>query len=367
MKQSAEFQGIQNNRDLRDVSFVFRNLYKTGSLSASEILYQTGTMMPKYRNVLHAGAKQISTKGWSLSKSLEQLFPPQAMPAIRAGEESGRLTQVFEQIWTTAKTQEEINKVIRGLAMPAILIVVGFLVSLGFTLFIVPNLYRQLARGMPLDYEPNAAIQFSLLANDFFVANWHLVILGVVVTLVALIGYCSRPEVKSYLKDLLVRVIVSIKPIGLAYSNLQFGVMAQYLQIVSLAGLDADRRIDLVIDVLPVPLRKAIVLFRSEMLLKGITAASQAAVQNPDDPRHSPIQWPHYLRLAFSQADEGNWEGPMREFGDVMLDDGKENLKTQIGSLQILSIVIMGVFIIIPIGLLYSTLGEVLMIRMRAL
>lgn len=367
MSDESQHVGISTNAELRDVSFVFRNLYKTGSLSASEILYQTGKMMPKFRSVLHAGAKQISTKGWSISKALEQVFPPETMPAIRAGEESGRLTQVFEQIWLTAKTQDEINKVLRGLLMPFILMIVGIIVSLVFYLFLVPAQFEKMAKGAPAEYVPNAAITTALYLNKLIIENWQMSVFMLVFAVVFLAGLFSRPQVQQAMSDAIVRLIVSIQPLGIAYANLKFGIMANYLQIVSMAGLDADKRIDLVIDVLPVPLRKAIVLFRSEMMIKGITVAAESEGRDEDDPRNSPIQWPYYIRLAFHQADEGSWEGPMREFGEVMLEDGKEKIKRQIAALQILSFAIVGLLVTIPVGLLYSTLGEVLTMRMRML
>ncbi|MBA1280204.1 type II secretion system F family protein [Stutzerimonas stutzeri] len=359
------FGGIATNNDLRDVSFVFRNLFKTGSLSASEILYQTGNMVPKFRGLLHAGAKQISGKGWTLSKSLEALFPPETMPAIRAGEESGKLGSVFDQIWRTAKIQEEINKVLHGLIFPVALIGVGLVVSLAFFVFLVPMQYRMLANGAPASYDPGASIRAAMAVNDLVMANWQLSVFTVVGCLIGLSALISRTDFREWVSRQVVMCLISIKPLGEAYANLKFGVMAQYLQIVSLAGLDADKRVDLVIDVLPIPLRQGILMFRSEMLSRGIGVAANPEGRPQDDPRHSTIQWPLYIRLAFRQSDEGVWDEPMREFGEVMLEDGKEKLKRLIETMKIISIMVVALLLIIPVGLLYGTLGEVLTMRMR--
>ncbi|MCF6783441.1 type II secretion system F family protein [Stutzerimonas stutzeri] len=361
----AEFNGISTNNDLRDVSFALRNLFTTGSLSASEILYQTGNMVPKFRAQLHAGAKQISSKGWTLSKSLEALFPPETMPAIRAGEESGKLSSVFDQIWRTAKIQEEINRVLNGLVLPFALIGIGILVSLAFFIFLVPSQYRLLASGVPESYNPGASIRTALYINDVVMSNLELTIFAVLVVIISVCLLVMRTEFRDWVSDLVVRGLISIKPLGEAYANLKFGIMAQYLQIVSLAGLDADKRIDLVIDVLPLSLRQGIVMFRSEMLNRGIGAAANPEGRHEDDPRHSTIQWPLYIRLAFRQSEEGTWDEPMREFGEVMLEDGKDRLKRLIETLKVISIVVVALLLIIPVGLLYGTLGEILTMRMR--
>lgn len=360
-----DFAGIKDNNDLRDLSFVFRNLFKTGSLSASEILFQTGNMVPKFRAVLHAGAKQISSKGWSLSRSLQSVFPSATMPAIRAGEESGKLGAVFDQIWRTAKIQEEINKVLSGLIFPVALIGVGILVSLAFFIFLVPMQFRMLAKGTPADYDPGASIRASLAMNDFILANWEFSSIAVAAFIMGLAVLTTRQGFRDAVSNAVVQVLISIKPLGEAYANLKFGIMAQYLQIVSLAGLDADRRVDLVIDVLPVPLRQGILMFRSEMLVRGIGNAANPEGRHEDDPRHSTIQWPLYIRLAFRQSEEGSWDEPMREFGDVMLEDGKERLKRLIETMKVISIMVVALLLIIPVALLYGTLGEVLTMRMR--
>ncbi|MBF6615621.1 MAG: type II secretion system F family protein [Candidimonas sp.] len=361
----SDFSGIRTNNDLRDVSFVLRNLFKTGSLSASEILFQTGNMVPRFRAQLHAGAKQISGKGWTLSRSLEALFPPETMPAIRAGEESGKLDSVFDQIWRTAKIQEEINKVLNGLILPFALIGVGVLVSLAFFVFLVPSQYRLLAGGAPDSYDPGPSIRTALYLNDAVMLNLELAIISLIVLAIGVCVLVMRSGFRDWVSDVVVGFLISIKPLGEAYANLKFGIMAQYLQIVSLAGLDADKRVDLVIDVLPIPLRQGIIMFRSEMLNRGIGVAANPEGKPDDDPRHSTIQWPLYIRLAFRQSEEGTWDEPMREFGEVMLEDGKDKLKRLIETLKVISIVVVALLLIIPVGLLYGTLGEILTMRMR--
>jgi type II secretory pathway component PulF len=287
------------------------------------------------------------------------------MPAIRAGEESGKLGAVFDQIWRTAKIQEEINKVLSGLIFPIALIGVGIIISLAFFIFLVPMQFRMLAKGTPADYDPGWSIKTALAMNDFIMTNWQMTTVAVVGLIFGIAVLITRQEFREWVSGLVVEVLISIRPLGEAYANLKFGIMAQYLQIVSLAGLDADRRIDLVIDVLPVPLRKGILMFRSEMMGRGIGYAANPEGRHESDPRHSTIQWPLYIRLAFRQSEEGSWDEPMREFGDVMLEDGKERLKRLIETMKIISIMVVALLLIIPVALLYGTLGEVLTMRMR--
>lgn len=358
---------ITTNADLRDIAFVLRNLFRVGSLSAADILKEAGNMMPKFRAQLHAGSTQISSSGWSFSESVKSIFPENSMAAIRAGEESGKLESIFDQIWRSATTQDEINKVLRGLMMPVILIAVGILISLGFFLVLIPFVYEKLAQGAPKEFSPNIAIVKSVEAHNWIAANTEIAMFTVGGVLGILILWLSRESSRVALTDFAVNTMIKIKPVGIAYSHLKFGIMAEYLQIVSMAGLNADRRIDLVTDVLPEPLRHGMRAFRAEVFKVGLSAAASAEGRQEGDPRESDIQWPPYIRLAFAQCNEGNWEIPMREFGSVLIEDGKEKMKRQIAVLQNLSFAIVGLLVVIPVGLLYTTMGEVLTMRMQML
>lgn len=357
---------IKTNTDLRDIAFVLRNLFRVG-LSAADILKEAGNMMPKFRAQLHAGSRQISNAGWSFSDSVKSIFPENTMAALRAGEESGSLEAVLDQIWRSATTQDEINKVLRGLMMPVILIATGVLISLGFFLVLIPFVYEKLSQGAPKDFEPNIAISKSVEAHQWIAANPETAMISVSVVLGVFVLWLSRPSAREAVVDYIIKLMIKVKPLGIAYSHLKFGIMAQYLQIVSMAGLNADRRIDLVTDVLPESLRHGMRAFRSEVFTKGLSAAASADNRQDDDPRTDDIQWPPYIRLAFSQCDTGNWEIPMREFGDVLIEDGKEKMKRQIGVLQNLSFAIVGILVVIPVGLLYTTMGQVLTMRMQML
>lgn len=357
---------MRTNIELRDLAFVLRNLFRVG-VPAADILKEAGNMMPTFRAQLHAGSNQISSSGASFSEAVKSIFPENSMAAIRAGEESGSLEAIFDQIWRSATTQDEINKVLRGLLMPVFLIGVGVVISLVFFLVLIPFVFASLSQGAPKDYVPNIAIVKSVEAHNWIAANPEIAMFSIAGVMGVLVLWLSRASARDAAVNFIVKIMIKIKPIGIAYSHLKFGIMAQYLQIVSMAGLNADRRIDLVTDVLPEPLRHGIRAFRAEVFLSGIRAAARSEGREEDDPRADEIQWPPYIRLAFSQCEEGDWETPMREFGSVLIEDGKEKMKRQITMLQSLSFAIVGLLVVIPIGLLYTAMGEVLTMRMQML
>lgn len=61
MDQSSD-RLIRTTKDLRDASFLLRNLFKTGSLGADEILREAGNMVPKWRTQFLQHRSLLATK-----------------------------------------------------------------------------------------------------------------------------------------------------------------------------------------------------------------------------------------------------------------------------------------------------------------
>jgi hypothetical protein len=144
--------------------------------------------------------------------------------------------------------------------------------------------------------------------------------------------------------------------------------MARYLEIVSMAGLDMTDRIKLVIGLIPEPLRPGLLAFQKEMLVKGLKDAARAEGRAEGDPRKSIVMWPPYLRLAFSQAhDTGEMDEAMHEYGITMIMDGKERLENYIILLNRLMLFLGGMAVTIPMGTIYTVMGQIMSLRMQSL
>lgn len=366
-KPAKQANAKLSNAALRDVAFVLYSLFRVGSLSATEILKEAGDLLPQHRTTLHEGARSILMRGTTFTEAVSGLFPPTILTVVRAGDEAGSLDKVFYQIWQTSKTQVEIEKLLGKLRMPAVIAGFGLVIVLAFMCFLIPNIYSSFANTAPPNYKPSAVITWSLAANEIVTTNPMGIAFGVLVFIISIIVLFNNDSVKASLGNQLVKAAIRFPGLGRAYANLRFGVVAKYIEIVSAAGLDSNRRIDLVLDVLPGPMRRGLVAFRSEMFTKGISAAATSEGRAPTDPRTSEVLWPRYFQLAFAQANEGDWETPMREFGGVMIEDGKENIAKQIQSLQIVSLIIVGICVMVPMSILYITVGEMMSLSMSKL
>jgi type II secretory pathway component PulF len=274
---------------LRDVAFVLYSLFRVGSLSATEILKEAGDLLPQHRELLHQGSRSILMRGTTFSEAVAGLFPPTILTVIKAGDEAGSLDKVFHQIWQTSKTQVEIEKLLGKLRMPAAIAGFGLVIILGFMCFLIPSIYSSFANTVPPDYQPSAVISWSLAANEIVTTNPLAVAFGTIVLLVSAFALFTSDSFKGWMGNQLVKAAIRFPQLGRAYANLRFGIVAKYIAIVSAAGLDSNRRIDLVLEVLPGPMRRGLVAFRSEMFTKGIAAAASNEGRAPTDPRTSEV------------------------------------------------------------------------------
>lgn len=359
---------LTKNKHIRDVSFVLASLLRSGYLGASEILRETGNMIPEFRNEFGIAAKEISVKGLSFSEALKGIYPPELIPAIRSGEESGGLDKVLQQLWEAAKIQEEVNKSLKKLITPAALIVFGILINFAFMAFLVPTVYLNMAQGVPKDFVPNPGVRFGLFLNDLVLQNWPYILAALVVIGGLLASRFSQYHHRKSFINWGIAQMIRIRYLGVAYANLKFGLFAKYLEIVSLAGLDIERRISLVEPLIPKAIGKGLALFKKEMINEGLNRASSFEGRDENDPRHSSIQWPPYIRIAFAQSgEEGNMSASMNAYGKVMVEDGTERLNLAIHRLNIVCLLIIGLLVAIPMGFLYATMLQVVAFRLQAM
>lgn len=366
LPSDSQVSAIRTNRQLRDLSFAFRNLMWSGRLPSSQVLAEVANMIPEFKGLLLAGSERIKSRGESFAEAVGEIFPPAELAAIRAGEHAGGIPKVFDQIWRASKIKGEINKAMKGLITPAVIIALSLLVSLGFFLFLIPTLVANLQSSS--NNSPGGLIQSATSSQRWLVEHWLLVSAIGTASAFAIAAYFSRPQARDSFVNGFLSLAIKFKPFGFAYSNLKFGLVAKYLQIVTEAGVSIDVRMRLVNEMLPIPLRPAMLQFRVEMEAHGINAAASIERRAATDPRLNPVLWPTYFRIALTQGSEtGDIAEPMAEYGEVMIEDGKERTHLLVKTLTNLSLVVAGILILLPVTLMYSSMGEMLMARFRAM
>jgi type IV pilus assembly protein PilC len=148
---------------------------------------------PRFVHILVTIEKNI-TEGKTLHDSLEQFprtFSPLFIAMVRAGEESGTLTDSLKIISEQMEQAYQLKKRIRGaMIYPAVIMFVMFGIAMLMLLFIVPTL-QSTFEDIGVDLPP--ATQFVIDTSDF-VQNYPIVVIGGFIMLVLLVVLGKRTK-----------------------------------------------------------------------------------------------------------------------------------------------------------------------------
>ena len=143
---------------------------------------------PRFREVLTTLTEDMEG-GRILSQSMAQhpqVFDNVFTSLIRAGEQTGRLTDVFSNLGTTLKWQDELAAQTKRLLMyPAFVLVVVIAVLLFMLIYLVPQVVNLLkAMGIALPLQTRALI----FTSSFVIGYWPLVFGVPIVVAIALVA-----------------------------------------------------------------------------------------------------------------------------------------------------------------------------------
>jgi len=140
---------------------------------------------PRFREVLTAMVEDMEG-GRVLSQTMSQhpnVFDPVFVSLVRAGEQAGRLTEVFENLGSTLKWQDELASQTKRLLMyPALVLLVVVGVVLFMLMYVVPQVVQLMkSMGIVLPLQTRVLI----FVSNFVVDYWPFVFGAPVVIAVA--------------------------------------------------------------------------------------------------------------------------------------------------------------------------------------
>jgi type IV pilus assembly protein PilC len=193
-----------------------------------------GLTNPRFREVLTSTLEDIEG-GKTLSESLAtfpNVFNKVFLSLIRAGELSGQLTEVFENLGLTLRWQDELIAQTRKLLIyPATVFVVVGAVVIFLLLYLVPQIVG-LLKTMGLELPLQTRI---LIALSEFTANYWYLLIVVPVLLVSVGGLAVRssPRVKYAFDYLLLRLPV----IGQILQKILLARFANFFALMYRSGI----------------------------------------------------------------------------------------------------------------------------------
>ena len=228
-------RGRITRKDLINFSVHMEQLMRAG-ISVMEGLedIRNSTESPMFRGVVAALLADIEG-GKSLSQALDnhpEAFDKVMVSLVRAGEESGRLDEVFHNIANALKWQDEIvSQTIRAILYPAFVLTVVMGVVTFMMIYLVPRLVGFLTG---LGHEIPLHTRLLIATSNAFVDYWYLII-GIPVGLVILYRTFSR--ISPLFRIFADRQKLRLPVVGPILEKIALARLASYFALTYRAGV----------------------------------------------------------------------------------------------------------------------------------
>ena len=156
---------------------------------------------PRFREILATLIEDMEG-GRVLSQAMAQhpeVFDNVFVSLVRAGEQAGRLTEVFENLGNTLKWQDELSSQTKRLLMyPALVLVVVTGVMMFLLMYLVPQVVQLLkTMGLALPLQTRILI----FASNFVIHYWPIVFSLPIILIVGAVVAVKRSRKAQYLWD----------------------------------------------------------------------------------------------------------------------------------------------------------------------
>jgi len=172
-------------------------------------------------------------EGHSFAQALKMSgsFPPLYIATIAAGERSGHLELILEQLADYTENRFTMQKKIQGaLIYPILLMLMSFAIVMGLMTFVVPDIvkvFENSEQALPL------LTRVMMGASDLIIATWPLM-LGATIVAVFLLRRFVRTEAGRYALD---RWVLRLPLIGKLSRGINASRFASTLSILSQSGV----------------------------------------------------------------------------------------------------------------------------------
>lgn len=302
--------------EIENASSALANQLSAG-ISLREAIGRMAKLQPERAELWQECSESLS-RGGRLSRHLEGEWPESVVAAVRAGEESGSLEEVFRRTQESMQVSQQVRKIYSKLISPVASFLVGFGVLVFFMVLVIPKLAKTLGGGQM--ESQGKLFKFSMVVSDLFFQVWPVALAAIVGGVVLGVRWLKSPENI----DKLIAVGNSRPKLGAALRNLYFGMWAYQLALLDSAGLPAKQQLLLSVKTLPECYREGVLLMASELEKRGHADSADPDKQPEDDPRQ---EWPYYIATAFITAHEtGRIDQEMRRCAPILIEEGLKGL-----------------------------------------
>ncbi|CAD7740032.1 hypothetical protein LMG31884_46160 (plasmid) [Xanthomonas hydrangeae] len=310
-----------NLRDLQESTSALRSQLAAG-VPLADAASRLVRLQPKHAQFWADAAAQMRL-GRPLSTVVAGVWPEAAVSAVEAGEATGVLTAVLEQLTQSVKLQRALLKSAGRMKYPLAISVGSILVFVAFMLTIVPIIAQSIIRASGRVGEPDGLAGLGLQARTLLVDHWFVSAAGLIVLSIAFVGWVRSPTTRAEA----IRLLLDAPLFGSALRHMSFGLWARYMAMAVAAGLSTRDSLGTTVAVLPEPLRAGVLALQHDLAVKHVPLdiASDPDKQSENDPRRA---WPFYVGNAFAVGERtGNLDEELNRVAPELIALGQEEME----------------------------------------
>jgi type IV pilus assembly protein PilC len=321
----------------RQISTLFES--QVSALKAFNLI-ATNTENKTLVKVLGEVSEEIKS-GTTISSSLAKhpkVFSDFYVNMVKAGEESGKLTQTFSYLADYLDRQYQLTgKTKNALTYPAFVIGVFFLIMVLMFTFIIPKLGAMITEsGQEIPLMTSIIMKIS----DIFVNYWIFLIVGVAIAIVVIGKLMSTPAGKMYFD----RLKISLPVFKNIFNKLYLSRIADNMDTMLSSGIPIVRSIELTAAVVGNKVYEDILRDVAERVKAGSSLSDAFA-------KHSEI--PQIMSGMIKVGEEtGSVGSILKTLGNFYGREVNEAVNTMVGLIEPIMIVAMG----LGVGVLLSAI-----------
>ena len=286
-------------------------------------------------------------------KSLYQSLQPferdlgrQYLVLIRAGEASGSLHTILQELTTQLEADDKLrNYIISSMTYPAILLVVAVLSVILLLAFVVPQ-FRQIfdSMGDALPYSTQLVLQ----ASDFVRGHWMALLLGLAITVLLLSRWADTAAGRRRIDA----AVLSLPLMGKVLRNLQFALYFRTFGVLLQRGVPLVDALRIAIDTLTNQ------SLRQDMEpLVAVVKTGQRLSSGLDSPHFAGTSTPQLIRVA---EETGQLGSTVLSLAARYEDEGRRTMGRVLATMEPLIIIVLGALVAF---IIVAILGGVLSIN----
>jgi len=230
---------------------------------------------PKLKSVVKDIREQIE-KGDQLNDAMARypkVFDDLYVAMIKAGEESGSLTETLQVLGSQMEKTSSLKKKIKGaMIYPAIVIVIMIIIGILMMIYVMPSITATFKK---LELDLPATTEAMMAASDFMVAHTLIVLIGMVAAVIGFVYFLKSKLGKIIFHWLYIRLPI----IGTMVKETNAARMSRTLSSLLTSGVDVIRALNITEDVVQNIYYKPIIRDAAERVEKG-TPLSEVFVEN---------------------------------------------------------------------------------------